>query len=49
MVAALVHMFEHGAPGSTWLTVENRPAKDITPVINRIFKILFDEIDVPSV
>ncbi|CAB3244024.1 unnamed protein product [Arctia plantaginis] len=48
-VAALVHMFENGASGSTWLTVENRPAKDITPVINRIFKILSDEINMPSV
>ncbi|XP_075979756.1 15-hydroxyprostaglandin dehydrogenase [NAD(+)]-like [Anticarsia gemmatalis] len=42
--AALVHMAEYGAPGTVWLTIDNKPAKDITPVISRVFKDLENAI-----
>lgn len=37
-VAAFVSMFQNGAPGSIWLSVNNKPVKNITPVIDRVFQ-----------
>ncbi|KAJ8714495.1 hypothetical protein PYW07_002720 [Mythimna separata] len=37
-VAAMVQMFKAGAPGSIWFSNANKPAIDITPVIDGAFK-----------
>ncbi|KAJ8718416.1 hypothetical protein PYW08_002653 [Mythimna loreyi] len=37
-VAALLDMFNTGAPATVWLSVDNKPVKDITSSIDRAFK-----------
>ncbi|KAJ8714491.1 hypothetical protein PYW07_002716 [Mythimna separata] len=37
-VTALVEMFKIGTPRSIWLSIDNKPVRDITPVIDRVFK-----------
>ncbi|KAJ8718413.1 hypothetical protein PYW08_002650 [Mythimna loreyi] len=36
--AVVLHMYKNGPPGSIWLSNENKPAENITPVIDRAFK-----------
>ncbi|KAJ8714494.1 hypothetical protein PYW07_002719 [Mythimna separata] len=37
-VTALVEMSKIGAPGTIWLSVDNKPVREITPVIDSAFK-----------
>lgn len=37
-VAAFVDMFQNGAPGTIWLSVNNKPVENITPAVNRVFQ-----------
>uniref|UniRef100_A0A2A4JLC0 15-hydroxyprostaglandin dehydrogenase [NAD(+)] n=1 Tax=Heliothis virescens TaxID=7102 RepID=A0A2A4JLC0_HELVI len=37
-VKAVVEMFKTGTPGSIWMSIDNKPAKDITPNIKRVFE-----------
>ncbi|KAJ8718408.1 hypothetical protein PYW08_002645 [Mythimna loreyi] len=36
-VTALVEMFKIGAPGSIWLAVDNKPVREITADVDRVF------------
>ncbi|KAH9638153.1 hypothetical protein HF086_014023 [Spodoptera exigua] len=42
-VAASLYMFQNGAPGSVWLANNNKPAKDITPIIDSAYA-AFDKV-----
>ncbi|XP_026741242.1 15-hydroxyprostaglandin dehydrogenase [NAD(+)]-like [Trichoplusia ni] len=37
-VTAFIEMFKTGAPGTIWLTVDNKPVQNITSVIDNAFK-----------
>ncbi|KAJ8714493.1 hypothetical protein PYW07_002718 [Mythimna separata] len=37
-VTGLVEMFKIGAPGSIWISVDDKPVEEITPAIDRAFK-----------
>ncbi|XP_050563148.1 15-hydroxyprostaglandin dehydrogenase [NAD(+)]-like [Spodoptera frugiperda] len=45
-VAASLYMFENGAPGSIWLADNNKPAKDITPIIDSVYA-TFEKLMMP--
>lgn len=34
----MLQMFKTGAPGSIWLSIDNKPVKNITSVVDDAFK-----------